>query len=134
MSWLVTAIVVFVGFSLVGLLAILGARAQKLARELDTAERKIEALQNQARTLVAAVNAADEENKKKIGWLDHQEQELNWLKAELERRPKITRKTYKILTLGMKATGKTSLTLKWSNPLIDLGTMEAPRSSATSAR
>jgi hypothetical protein len=37
------------------------------------------------------------------------------------------RKVYRILTVGMKATGKTSLTLKWSNPLIDLGTIEGTK-------
>ena len=46
-------------------------------------------------------------------------------KGELEKRPKIERKVYRILTLGMKATGKSSLTLKWANPLVDLGTGRA---------
>jgi hypothetical protein len=34
---------------------------------------------------------------------------------------------YRILTLGMKATGKSSLTLKWANPLVDLGTIEGTK-------
>jgi hypothetical protein len=60
-------------------------------------------------------------------WLDHQQQEMAWLRAELEKRPKITRKTYKILTLGVKWTGKTSLTLKWANPLTDLGAIQGTK-------
>jgi hypothetical protein len=59
--------------------------------------------------------------------LDHQQQEIEWLRAELEKRPKVTRKTYKILTLGVKWTGKTSLTLKWANPLIDLGMLQGTK-------
>jgi GTPase SAR1 family protein len=37
------------------------------------------------------------------------------------------RKTYKIITIGMKSTGKTSLTLKWANPLIDLGMLQGTK-------
>ena len=39
----------------------------------------------------------------------------------------MARKTYKILTVGVKYTGKTSLTLKWANPLVDLGTLEGTK-------
>jgi GTPase SAR1 family protein len=77
--------------------------------------------------LSGQVEKLTEENKQKEGWLDHQQQENDWLRAELEKRPKVTRKTYKVLTLGMKATGKTSLTLKWANPLVDLGTIQGTK-------
>ena len=63
----------------------------------------------------------------KGGWLEHAERHIAKLESDLERRPEIARRTYRILTLGVKATGKTSLTLKWSNPLIDLGTMEGTK-------
>jgi hypothetical protein len=127
MSLVVVIIIAFVTACLVSVLVLVGARAGKLARELDAAERKIESLQGETRALAGRLAATEEEDKRKIGWLDHQEQELHWMRAELERRPKITRKTFKILTLGMKATGKTSLTLKWANPLIDLGALEGTK-------
>lgn len=68
-----------------------------------------------------------EDNEQKSRWLSSQEQEAAWLRAELEHRPRITRKTYKILTLGVKYTGKTSLTLKWANPLVDLGALKGTK-------
>jgi GTPase SAR1 family protein len=67
------------------------------------------------------------ENKRQLGWLDAQTEELNWHKSELEKRPIIERKIYRILTVGMKATGKSSLTLKWANPLVDLGSIEGTK-------
>lgn len=51
-----------------------------------------------------------------------QQEEIHWLRAEFDRQPGIVRRTYKILTIGMSGAGKTSLTLKWANPLADLGT------------
>lgn len=116
-------VIVFVA----GVLVHVGARASKLARELKTTALQRELLENEARALTAGLACSEEKNAQKIGWLDNQEQEITWLRAELEKRPKITRKTYKILTLGMKATGKTSLTLKWANPLTDLGTLEGTK-------
>ena len=77
--------------------------------------------------LSAQIEKLTAENKQKEGWLDHQQQEIDWLRTELEKRPKVTRKTYKVLTLGMKATGKTSLTLKWANPLVDLGSIQGTK-------
>jgi hypothetical protein len=97
-------------------------------------EPRIEALEAQNQDLSAQLqNARGEagsvrgEDEKKAIWLDHQQQEIDWLRAELEKRPTVTRKTYKVLTLGMKWTGKTSLTLKWANPLVDLGKMEGTK-------
>jgi hypothetical protein len=127
MSLAVVILIALVAASLVGVLVLVGARASKLTLELEAAERKLEALRGEHRAFGARLAAAQEADKKKDGWLDHQEQEINWLHAELEKRPEITRKTYKILTLGVKATGKTSLTLKWANPLVDLGTLEGTK-------
>ncbi len=120
-------VVALVATCLIAVLVILGVRASKLAEEIKSAERKLEAFQVERRALAARLAKADEEDKKKIGLLDHQEQDINWLRAELDKRPTITRKMYRILTLGIQATGKTSLALKWSNPLIDLGTLEGTK-------
>ncbi len=125
-----TTVFIIIGIiitALVVVLIVLGMRASKLTEELEASEMKGQSLAAANRELGAQVATLDAENKKKIGWLDHMEEELNWHKGELEKRPKIDRKVYKILTLGMKATGKSSLTLKWSNPLVDLGTIEGTK-------
>jgi hypothetical protein len=77
--------------------------------------------------LTMALEAAQVEDEKKTGWLNHQQNEVDFLHAELEKRPRVTRKTYKVITVGAKWTGKTSLTLKWANPLIDLGTLQGTK-------
>jgi hypothetical protein len=89
-------------------------------RELDGARRELD----EAQRRIADVSTED---RKKEDWLDHQEKELEWCKLELTRRPKIVRQTYKILTLGISGTGKTALTLKWANPLVDLGQLEGTK-------
>ncbi|MDI1442491.1 hypothetical protein [Polyangium sp. 6x1] len=125
-----TTVFIIIGIiitALVVVLIVLGMRASKLTEELETAEMKNQSLVAANRELQAQATTLGTENQKKIGWLDHMEEELNWHKTELEKRPKIDRKVYRILTLGMKATGKSSLTLKWSNPLVDLGTIEGTK-------
>ncbi|MDI3290291.1 hypothetical protein [Polyangium sp. 15x6] len=125
-----TTVFIIIGIiitALVVVLIVLGMRASKLTEELEAAEMKHQSLAGANRELQAQVTSLDADNKKKIGWLDHMEEELNWHKGELEKRPKLERKIYRILTLGMKATGKSSLTLKWSNPLVDLGTIEGTK-------
>ncbi|MDI1450447.1 hypothetical protein [Polyangium sp. 6x1] len=121
MSMLIASCVLL-AFALAGLVWMVARYRRTTEAEIE-ARKRAEALENETRALGAKLHVAVEEDKKKVGWLDHQEQEILWLRAELEKRPKITRKTYKILTLGVKATGKTSLTLKWANPLIDLGVL-----------
>ncbi|MBK8253082.1 MAG: hypothetical protein IPK82_10475 [Polyangiaceae bacterium] len=92
-----------------------------LEEEQRTAQMQLARLQESAKS------ALDNERQEKEEFLDHQEQELKWYREELEKRPKITRKTYKILTLGVSGTGKTALTLKWANPLMDLGTLQGTK-------
>ncbi|UQA61373.1 GTPase domain-containing protein [Polyangium aurulentum] len=120
-------VVLIVAAALVGVLVMVGMRASKLGQELEEADRKIASLQGDISDLSAKNTALQEEDKKKAGWLEAADQENTWLRSELDKRPKLNRKTYRILTLGMKATGKTSLTLKWSNPLVDLGTIEGTK-------
>ncbi|MRG96386.1 GTPase domain-containing protein [Polyangium spumosum] len=124
MTFIIVGIIVA---ALVVFLIVLGLRASKLNEELEQIEGKYEAAQLEIGTLKSRVATLEAEDQKKVGWLDGMEEELNWTKVELEKRPKIESKVYRILTLGMKATGKTSLTLKWSNPLTDLGTIEGTK-------
>ncbi|WP_437958962.1 hypothetical protein WME76_04405 [Sorangium sp. So ce119] len=112
-------------------------QATQLRRQLQDANQHIEALRQaksqldqmraQFGQVQQALDIARSEDRQKVDWLDAQQKEIDWYKAELESRPKITQKRYKILTLGIKWTGKTSLTLKWANPLVDLGTLQGTK-------
>src|SRR5262249_41261442 len=99
------------------------SQAMTLSRNADAGH----AAEARATQLEAQLKAVAAEDAKKTDWLDAQQQESDWLRAELEKRPKVTRKTYKVLTLGVKWTGKTSLTLKWANPLVDIGKLEGTK-------
>ncbi|WP_240807971.1 hypothetical protein [Polyangium spumosum] len=114
-------------FGLGAALLFVVARSQRLSEDLLERDRQLERLQAEQKALSNNLLVVVDEDKKKDGWLEHLEQKVGWLEAELAKRPRITRKTYKILTLGLKATGKTSLTLKWSNPLVDLGVLEGTK-------
>jgi GTPase SAR1 family protein len=110
--------VLAVGFA--GASAFLYVRAGQLLKQLRAAEEQVQVLRGNSSALVKQLEQAASEDKTKADWLDNMEQEIAHLRRELEKRPKLTRKTYKILTLGIKWTGKTSLTLKWANPLVNL--------------
>jgi len=103
------------------------SKFSRVAEELEGAETKLQTATDQAKRLQEKVTSLETENKRQLGWLDNQTEELNWLRSELEKRPSVERKIYRILTVGMKATGKSSLTLKWANPLVDLGTIEGTK-------
>ncbi len=109
---------------------LLGARGQYMALQASsrsTYEPQLQQLEAKSRDLAARLEAARVDDEAKTKWLDHLQQENDWQRDELEKRPNVTRKTYKVLTLGMKWTGKTSLTLKWANPLTDLGKIEGTK-------
>ncbi|HSN98410.1 MAG TPA: hypothetical protein VLS89_08930, partial [Candidatus Nanopelagicales bacterium] len=59
--------------------------------------------------------------------LAHMDADVTWHRDQLAKRPPRTRRTYRILTVGLKYTGKTSLTLKWANPLVDLGALKGTK-------
>lgn len=98
----------------------LRTRAEGFEGELQERSAQQDALAAENRHL-------QEEEGKKDEWLHNVEQENVWLRAELEKRPRTARRPYRILTLGVKHTGKTSLTLKWANPLVDLGTLKGTK-------
>jgi len=127
-------VVVLIAVGLGVWFAIFAKQANEVVQQLAAVRSEVAALQAErenfranSAVLAKQLQDAAAEDQKKVGWLDHQEREIAWLRAELEKRPKVTRKTYKILTLGVKWTGKTSLTLKWANPLTDLGAIEGTK-------
>jgi len=102
-------------------------RALRLAQQCGAQGKRIEALEAERRVWETKLLVAVEEDKRRVGWLDEFEQEILRLRGELEKRPILVRKTYKIVTFGVKATGKTSLTLKWANPLANLGLLQGTK-------
>jgi hypothetical protein len=118
-------------------MVLLMIQATQMKQQLQDAAQHIEALRqaklqgdqlrSQYGQLQQALELTRGEDRQKVDWLDAQQKEIDWLRSELDSRPKIVQKRYKILTLGIKWTGKTSLTLKWANPLVDLGTLQGTK-------
>lgn len=102
-------------------------RAQKAEKKVRETAEQLERMRSNSSVLAQRLDAVSAEDRTKADWLDNMEQEVTHLRRELEKRPKLQRKTYKLLTLGISSTGKTSLTLKWSNPLVDLGIIEGTK-------
>jgi Gtr1/RagA G protein conserved region len=109
-------------------------QSNQLKEQLNDAHQHIEALRQirmqldaQHEKLQQALQHSRGESRQRSDWLDAQQKDIDWLRRELDSRPKITQKRYRVLTLGIKGTGKTSLTLKWANPLTDLGTLQGTK-------
>lgn len=69
---------------------------------------------------VARARQLEQESWAKSEQIEELREESRQLQLELDKRPKLDRKVYRIVTLGISGTGKTSLTLKWANPLVQL--------------
>ncbi|MBK9266170.1 MAG: protein kinase [Polyangiaceae bacterium] len=106
------------------LLMCMAIGTERLYRRLRKTEAALTETRGKLQPTLHRIQSLEADNKRRIGWLDTTDQELNWYRNELQKRPILERKTYRILTIGVKGTGKTSLTLKWVNPLVDLGTIE----------
>lgn len=123
-TWIIIGVII-VALSIVFIVFV--SKYSRVAEELDGSETKLQTSIDQVKRLQDRITSLEADNKKYLGWLDGQSEDLNWHKSELEKRPIVDRKIYRILTVGMKATGKSSLTLKWSNPLVDLGSIEGTK-------
>jgi len=134
MSSVMLFLLVMIMAGLAALAAVLMTRAQMMkmgrARVTQLESRHVAQLEGFKRQ-GQAVDAQLSEARRKVADLEsqiqHAEQENAWLQEELARRPFIVRKTYKILTVGIRSTGKTSLTLKWANPLTNLAAIEGTK-------
>lgn len=81
--------------------------AQKLRNEID-------ALKSAHAAEIAKIT---NDNQAQREQLEEQRGRIATLESDLQKRPERTRVTYSIITLGIAQTGKTSLTLRWANPL-----------------
>ena len=133
MEWITLLVVGTIALGAAGVVVLLVNQRSRLKaqlRDVQTAYASLRDTRSQVALLSgrhAALTSRLEEvqgdNLRKAEWLDNLEKENEWFRQELEKRPRVTRRTYKILTLGVSGTGKTALTLKWANPLTDLGTL-----------
>jgi hypothetical protein len=105
---------------------LLGAARRDTAL-LEDVQTRLSSKQQEAASLSGEVAQLHAEAQRKEEILDNLEKENEWLQHELEKRPKVTRRVYRILTLGISGTGKTALTLKWANPLFDLGLLKGTK-------
>ncbi len=110
----VLLLVVILLTAMVAALVVLGMKASKLGTALEQSESRVRELEESTRTLGVQLEEA--------------RKEVQHYQEKLEQRPESTRKTYRIVTLGAKGTGKTSLTLKWANPLADLTSIDGTKS------
>jgi GTPase SAR1 family protein len=99
---------------MVGALVAVGTKASKLGAALEHSEAKLRLL--------------EESNDGLSKQLEKAQAEAAHYQEKLAARPESTRKTYRIVALGVKGTGKTSLTLKWANPLADLKNIDGTKS------
>jgi GTPase SAR1 family protein len=133
MDWITLLVGGLIAPGTAGLAAVLVNQRSRLRAQLrdvqtaygalrDTREQ-VALLGGQHAALATRLDEVQSDNLRKAEWLDNLEKENEWLRQELEKRPRVTRRTYKILTLGVSGCGKTALTLKWANPRADLGTL-----------
>ena len=133
MEWITLLVVGIIALGAAGAVVILVNQRTRLKaqlRDVQTAyaslrdpRSQVALLSGRHAALTSRLEEVQGDNLRKAEWLDNLEKENEWFRQELEKRPRVTRRTYKILTLGISGTGKTALTLKWANPLTDLGTL-----------
>jgi type II secretory pathway pseudopilin PulG len=133
MDWITLLIVGIIALGAAGLVVMLVNQRSRLRaqlRDVQTAygalretRSQVSLLSGRHAALTTRLEEVQGDNLRKAEWLDNLEKENEWFREELEKRPRVTRRTYKILTLGVSGSGKTALTLKWANPLTDLGTL-----------
>ncbi len=133
MEWISLLVVGIIALGAAGAAAVLASKRSKLQaqlRELQTAHAsaretrsQVALLSGRHAELTTRLEEVQGDNLRKAEWLDNLEKENEWFRQELEKRPRVTRRTYKIMTHGVSGTGKTALTLKWANPLTDLGSL-----------
>ena len=86
-------------------------------RDYDRAMQALRALEGQQDKMIAAVGAAEAQARAAETQLQAQTRDMDRLKLEIAERPKLKTQTYKIVVIGARSTGKTSLILKWANPI-----------------
>jgi len=137
MVWVLFIVMTVIAVASIGVGVLLWRQATRARRELQEgqqirlalrdAESHVSGFEVRSADLARQLEEARAEIQSKEEVLDNLEKENEWFQHELEKRPKMTRRVYRILTVGISGTGKTALTLKWSNPLFDLGLLKGTK-------
>ena len=113
--------------ALVGALEKAQADIDRAARELSEEREREGALLKDYRQvydsyqrLEAALASSKKETADMAASNTAEREELERLRKDVARRPQVRQQTYNIISIGLPKTGKTSLTLKWANPLWEL--------------
>lgn len=92
------------------------AQATHIKRDYEGALSAYRQLEGERDKVLARVSALEGEVQRLEGERDTSARELDRIKREMIERPKLKTQIYKIVVIGMRSTGKTSLILKWANP------------------
>lgn len=141
LPWIIAGVFLVAFFIVVAVLVSLTRGRGALVVALEKSQRDIEAVQRELsqereragallkdyrqvydsyQRLEAALAAAKKEASDAVASNAAEREELEKLRKEMQRRPQFRQQTYKIISIGLPKTGKTSLTLKWCNPLWEL--------------
>lgn len=110
LSWVLTTLMLVVG-------AVLVVRYQSLAKQCDRLRAEYALGWQSNEGLARELTAVREEEAVASAEREEQRRELAVLREEVARRPRIQQQTYRIVALGMPKSGKTTLLLRWANPL-----------------
>ncbi|AKT42950.1 GTPase domain-containing protein [Chondromyces crocatus] len=101
--------------------------AGKLRAEMSLVRRELQLRNADCDRIARHYARLQVELKEKEECLLNLDSDILWHREQLATRLTRVRRTYRVLTMGVKYTGKTSLTLKWANPLVDLGTLKGTK-------
>src|SRR4051812_41586254 len=109
MDWITLLVVGIIALGTAGLVTMLVYQRSRLRaqlRDVQTAygalretRSQVALLSGRHAALTTRLEEVQGDNLRKAEWLDNLEKENEWFREELEKRPRVTRRTYKILTL-----------------------------------
>lgn len=97
-------------------------------QQLATANTQITKLSQEAETSQRYLRETRTLSESREDTVEALQNTIRGLEAELKQRPILARQSYRIMTIGTKGSGKSSLTLKWANPLAELDRIEGTQS------
>lgn len=99
-------------------------RAALIKRDFDQAMAAYQHSEAAREMGVEQMNALRQEAETRLATLEAQREaqarDLDRLRVEIAERPKVRTQPYKIVVIGVRSTGKTSLILKWANPVWEI--------------
>lgn len=88
-----------------------------IKRDFDRTQAVARKLEGERDQMMGQVETAESKVASLEAQRDAQLRELERMRTDIAERPKLKTQVYKIVVIGMRSTGKTSLILKWANPI-----------------